>query len=327
MAKVYNLNDQTALGNQAFSSSSAILFRQPDIDPEEDFSRKLFGFEEDVDFVSGCGLRFWYNTQNAGYPLHRHSCYEIIICLEDEYHAVVDSQHYDMKSGDILIIPPQIMHELKPQASGARFILLCDVGSIMNQSDILATLPDLKTACFYSDNCDAAFYQKLRDSLMKMIEYYFRREPFWELQVYGSLFSILAMIGQAHASARVHAGQDSGQTQDLVTVRRDYPRFVNLLSFLDEHFSDEITLEAAAQYMGYSKYYFAHVFKDLFHNSFYDYLILRRVESAKRMLGTNLSIREIAERCGFHSISSFSRTFRKVTGMSPSQYRSALHTT
>lgn len=55
--------------------------------------------------------------------------------------------------------------------------------------------------------------------------------------------------------------------------------------------------------------------------SVYDYILYRRVLQAKEMIHSCMNLNETAYRCGFSDYSSFLRSFKKMTGMSPNAYR------
>jgi AraC-like DNA-binding protein len=85
---------------------------------------------------------------------------------------------------------------------------------------------------------------------------------------------------------------------------------------------DEITLEWAADYAGFSKYHFSRLFKDYTDVTFADYLMHRRMQAAKVLLSESAStVTEIAFQTGFNNLTSFTRSFRNSTGMTPSEYR------
>ena len=87
---------------------------------------------------------------------------------------------------------------------------------------------------------------------------------------------------------------------------------------------DDITLEWAANYVGFSKFHFTRLFKEYTYVTFYDYVMHRRMQAAKVMLAdSNLSITEIAFQTGFNNLSSFTRGFRNTVGQTPSEYRLA----
>ena len=72
-----------------------------------------------------------------------------------------------------------------------------------------------------------------------------------------------------------------------------------------------------------SRSYLSQLFNRELGQSFSDYVNQFRIEESKRLMDTepNASIQEIAERSGFHSISTFRRAFQKCTGMIPSEYK------
>lgn len=85
-----------------------------------------------------------------------------------------------------------------------------------------------------------------------------------------------------------------------------------------------------ARVSGISAAHFARSFKDAFGVPPHRYLLTRRVERAKAFLrDTDLSVTEVAFAVGWNSLGTFTRTFRDVTGHSPSQWRrfqsAALH--
>ena len=74
-----------------------------------------------------------------------------------------------------------------------------------------------------------------------------------------------------------------------------------------------------------SRSYLSQLFNRELGQSFSDYVNQFRIEESKRLMDTepNVSIQEIAERSGFHSISTFRRAFQKCTGTIPSEYKNS----
>ena len=95
--------------------------------------------------------------------------------------------------------------------------------------------------------------------------------------------------------------------------------------YIRERFQERITLDEAAQAVNASTRHFCKVFKEATGITFTDYLARTRVEKAKHLLqNPHLRVSEIAFETGFDSISQFNRSFKRVAGMSPTQYRSEL---
>ena len=93
-----------------------------------------------------------------------------------------------------------------------------------------------------------------------------------------------------------------------------------------QQYQRQFTLQALADEMNLSPSYLSHLFKSTTGSSVMGYLQSCRIAEAKRCLAqTNMRIGEIVEHCGFSDCSNFSRTFRKLTGLSPSAFRARYH--
>jgi len=91
---------------------------------------------------------------------------------------------------------------------------------------------------------------------------------------------------------------------------------------MDAASHEEWPVRRLARVSGVSEAHFARSFKDAFGVPPHRYLLTRRIERAKALLrDTDLSITEIAFQTGWGSLGTFGRTFRDVTGESPSELR------
>ena len=82
------------------------------------------------------------------------------------------------------------------------------------------------------------------------------------------------------------------------------------------------TASALSQQLNISRSYFSQCFKDLMGKTFNEYSRFIRVEKSKEyLLNTNNTIFWIAERVGYTDEKYFSRIFREMTGLLPSEYR------
>ena len=93
-------------------------------------------------------------------------------------------------------------------------------------------------------------------------------------------------------------------------------------SFLDEHYSEKLSLESVASHFFIDKHYLARLFKEQYGVTLVTYLQQVRITHAKRMLRfTDKSIEEIGLECGIGELNYFSRVFKKLEGVSPSEFR------
>ena len=99
-------------------------------------------------------------------------------------------------------------------------------------------------------------------------------------------------------------------------------RVEEVLSFINEHIDQPLTLESLAQRVSLSSFYFSRVFKRETGYTLREYLLNTRINAARFYLRTtHLSLKEIACRCGYGSDSTFCTTFKRITGMTPLEYR------
>ena len=93
-------------------------------------------------------------------------------------------------------------------------------------------------------------------------------------------------------------------------------------SFLDEHYSEKLSLESVDNHFFIDKHYLARLFKEQYGVTLVTYLQQVRITHAKRMLRfTDKSIEEIGLECGIGELNYFSRVFKKLEGVSPSEFR------
>ncbi len=95
----------------------------------------------------------------------------------------------------------------------------------------------------------------------------------------------------------------------------------NVLQYVNDHFTEPLTLEDIARSFAISVSYLSHEFKHYAGRSVYEYILYRRVQLAKENLLTDMSLSEVSEKSGFCDYSGFLRTFRRMTGMSPKAYQ------
>ena len=92
--------------------------------------------------------------------------------------------------------------------------------------------------------------------------------------------------------------------------------------YILKNYSEKISLELVSKTVGFSKAYFSKIFTEEVGDNFIIYLTKVRIENAKKLLKeTDMKIYQICEKVGYPNIEHFSRTFKKIVGVSPFQYK------
>ena len=111
---------------------------------------------------------------------------------------------------------------------------------------------------------------------------------------------------------------------DAETKSKKYRALMRVTNYIDEHYSDGVSLEEVALATGISRYYVSHLFKELMNTTFVGYVNELRLNRAAMLLVTTDSpIIEIASLSGFNNLSNFNRAFKMYFDRTPSAYRKA----
>lgn len=120
------------------------------------------------------------------------------------------------------------------------------------------------------------------------------------------------MPGEGEAG---HAPEESGEDKIVSRMRH----------YVEEHYMEDISVLDIASAFGYSEAYFCKLFKQNFGKNFVTYLTEYRVELAKKALeDLSCNVKEVGQRVGYADSNYFTKVFRRITGMSPSEYRNQL---
>jgi two-component system response regulator YesN len=99
-----------------------------------------------------------------------------------------------------------------------------------------------------------------------------------------------------------------------------------ILDYVNNNYAYDISLNDVAKSVNLSYHYFSKIFKDEIGKSFTDYLTELRLEKSMKLLANpNISIKEVCQKIGYNDPNYYCKTFKKVTGMTPTEYRTFLN--
>ncbi len=203
------------------------------------------------------------------------------------------------------------------------FAGLCDTGVPVSVGDEL--LGFLQTGqIFLKKPTQAQFARTAKQlvdwgwkvDLRRLEEAYFQTRVI-SPQQYEAVLRLLTIFAQ-------HLSFVSNQLM-VARVNAEPPAITKAKQFIQEHQADEISLGDVAHAVNTSTFYFCKLFKKATGLNFTEYLSRVRIEKARNLLlNPNLRISEVAFAAGFQSLTHFNRIFRRISGESPTQYRTKL---
>ena len=121
-----------------------------------------------------------------------------------------------------------------------------------------------------------------------------------------------------------YAACDDYLSKTELETRQEKTSFLvgQLLDWIAEHYTEDISLKQAAELFGYEYHYLSRLLSKNYNINFKELLNRYRTEKALELLQeTDMSITEVALKSGFQSIRNFNLIFKENTGVSPNEYR------
>ena len=275
----------------------------------------LEGTHETVNYRQNTNLRIYDNIEYEEYPMHWHSPIEIVMPIREEYRVEYADTAATLREGDILIICPGVLHHFYP-CEGERYIIQAELTSVLNLREIDSILTIIQPALLVTPNLFPDVYSRIRTLVTNIENEYQKEESFFEASIYSMLTELFVLVGRSHTQTAQRFASDD------VRQKKYVEKFMAVCGYIDEHCTENLTLDDAASYSGFSKYHFTRLFKQFTGSTFYKYLKQKRITRAERSLtDMSLSVTDVAMASGFTSMSAFIRMFKIMKGCTPSEFR------
>lgn len=275
--------------------------------------RILQGTQEYITYIEHSSIRVWQSDVAGYFPTHTHSAIEIILPHQgvSVYHMA--NEVYHVHPGEILIVPSDYAHSLTESHGTKRYLLLFEPNPLLNLRDMPNITAMMQQPIYLSEGSE--LLPQIEQLLMQTVSCYTEREPMWNTQCYSYLMQVYAILGRHYLRAT--------EPQHYPITRKIDSEIMNsAITYINEHYMDDISLEDVAVFAGFSKYYFSRVFKQFSSMSFSEFLMRKRLNVATDLLvRTKQPVREIAEASGFGSVATFNRIFREQKNCTPTQFR------
>ena len=246
-------------------------------------------------------------------PMHWHREAELIFIDEGRLELYIDNRSVTAEAGDLVLLGEGVLHGGEPEDC----VYACavfDGALLMHQDACKRALRPVMNHCLFlkagdivGDPLLSATSKALQRALNDGVS---GNEP----AVLGALYSMFGALAQR----RQLAALDVAAPQ----IRQKAEQLKPALEYIETHYGQQITLDTLARLTGLSPKYFCRFFHTIVHRSPIDYVNYYRVECASHFLTvTDMTVAEIAQRCGYNDSSFFINQFRKYKGTTPKQYR------
>ena len=262
------------------------------------------------------------DKKDIKFEYHHHDFSKIVILIDGDLTYYIEGKTYILKPWDILFINKNEIHKpvvnpdkyyeriviwLNPDfmakyAQGNNDLLKCFEVAIKNNYNLLRL--NMKSI-------------EIIKNIIKDIQSCDNSNEFGSEILKESLFVQLMVLMN-----RLFLNSD--KNRDLEDIQYD-KTIEGVLNYINSNLENDLSIDTIASNFFISKYYLMRKFKSQIGSSIHNYIIQKRLILAKSLISEGLTMSNVCSKCGFNDYSSFVRAFKKVYGVSPSNYNPTIH--
>lgn len=251
-------------------------------------------------------------------PLHWHGEFEINLIISGCAEFICGDNRFVSSEGDIIIIPPNMLHAIYPH------------GNFKQRYDTVVFSMEM-LGVHGSDRCAAEclkplaggaeintritqehiYYTELKTAVQNIFSCAKGNSPLLDMLMKSELLRLFWLL---------YESGDISRPAESAVSRSEMIR--PAIEYMNENFSENITVDQLAKITHLSKSYFMCRFREAAGVGAIEYLSQLRIKKVCEILSeTDKTSAEAAFECGFRNLSNFNRQFKKIAGCTPKEYR------
>ena len=243
---------------------------------------------------------------------HQHNAIEFYYTLTPLPDVLIDNRIIAVPADTLIIIPPFCVHQLYHEANliYERYVILIQEQWLSN------AFCGIPTSFPFMESGSHPFFirldNELKNDFIEKAESLVSANMLTSPSALSSLFLFLNLIsGLLPASAHRPSFRQTAAQK----------RINQIISYINVHIHESLEISDLADHFYLNPDYLARIFKEHVHISLGHYILLQRITEAQKLLSQGYTVSEVQEALAFSSYAHFFKTFKKITGISPSRYR------
>ena len=278
-------------------------------------------------------LHYFKYVKDFWGPGEAHDFWELVYVDAGEIEATADDKHYILSQGEAIIHRPMEYHNLIARGTFASaFITSFDcfsnsISQLARDEDRILRLNKAQQAII-SGILDEGVraYQRPFDVMGRPMLTRLKNASYGAEQMGKTyLEQLIISLVRSQTEPETAEGPQKHIPRNAAPKENRTRIIDTILTILTENIDQELSLDMICQRMAFSRSYLERLFEEEMGCGIKQYFMQMKVERAKELISERRhSFTEIASMLGFNSIHYFSRTFKKYTDMTPSQYQKSV---
>ncbi|WP_040209172.1 AraC family transcriptional regulator [Neobacillus jeddahensis] len=233
---------------------------------------------------------------------HKHEYYQIYYVISGEGDFIVGNETVKMGRGMYLFTRPNDIHGISNSRDvDGKPLRMLEVKYVVFDNEFQESLNQIPIVCQGSDTIEEMLELVFKEGIDTL--------P-WYLEI--ATHTFIAALYYMIRFQRIEISANPQKSKVVDQIKEN----------IQENYKNEISLDQLAQYVGHSKNYICKTFKENTGMTINLYLNKLRIDKAAELLvNTNLDIAEISNDVGYNNIYHFIKTFKKLVGTSPGNFR------
>lgn len=276
-------------------------------------------------------IHYFEYMSNFSFPGESHDFWEFICVDKGEVDIFMGSTPLTLKKGDIAFHKPNEFHKVDATGKSAPNLVVisfkCDSPEIDFFADKVLKIDELERNLLANIIIEArqVFSSRLDDpyltQMTKRQDTPFGSEQLIKIYLEHLLIHLLRRFSTPASCTRTLSATPPKATKS----NSDTEIFNRIISYMESHLNSRITIEQICRENMIGRSQLQKIFRHKAHLGIIEYFSKLKIDAAKQMIRTGqMNFTQISEQLGYTSIHYFSRQFKKLTDMTPSEYASSI---
>lgn len=257
------------------------------------------------------------DTTRKEFSYHYHDFHKILILLSGDITYCIEGHTYELHPNDIVLVNAGEVHKpiIHSDAPYERIIMYvspdfldeyCEEGN-----DLTLCLRQARTEQSHVLRLHSSISGKLITTIRNLDNSL--QDEDYANELYHRILFLEFMIQLNRAALHNHV--------EYIGDSASNDKILSILSYLNEHLTEDISIDELSSRFFLSRYYLMHTFKEQTGYTIGNYISTKRLFLARELLAEGTPVTEVCYACGFRNYSTFLRAYKKSFGESPRDYR------